>query len=186
GEPLIAALFQYGKFTAVDAQMTGQALMAYAVGLLALILVKILAPGFYARQDIRTPVRIAVFSLLATQLMNALFVLVLDLRHTGLALSISLAACLNAGLLYWKLRQRRLYQPQPGWVGFLLRVLLAVALMVAVLLWLQAALPAWGEGGMLRRLLALALLVAGGAGAYFAALALLGFRPRDFVRRLRH
>ena len=182
-EPLIVALFQYGKFGAHDSAMTQQALVAYSVGLLALILVKILAPGFYARQNIKTPVRIAIVSLLATQAMNALFVFVFDLRHAGLALSISLAACLNAGLLFWQLRRAGIYLPQSGWPLFLGKLLLAVAVMAGVLLLVMAQMPAWGEGNMLWRLLRLGVLVASGALAYFLALALLGFRPRDFARR---
>ena len=185
-EPLIVSLFQYGKFTAHDSAMTQQALVAYSVGLLALILVKILAPGFYAQQDIKTPVRIAIVSLLATQAMNALFIFVIDLRHAGLALSISLAACLNAGLLYWQLRRKGIYLPQPGWAKFLAKLVLAVLVMAAVLLALMHYMPAWEEGGMLLRLLRLGVLVAAGASAYFAVLALLGFRPRDFSRRAVH
>jgi putative peptidoglycan lipid II flippase len=185
-EPLIVSLFQYGKFTAHDSAMTQQALVAYSVGLLALILVKILAPGFYAQQDIKTPVRIAIVSLLATQAMNALFIFVIDLRHAGLALSISLAACLNAGLLYWQLRRKGIYLPQPGWAKFLVKLVLAVLVMAAVLLALMHYMPAWEEGGMLLRLLRLGVLVAAGASAYFAVLALLGFRPRDFSRRAVH
>ena len=185
-EPLIVSLFQYGKFTAHDSAMTQQALVAYSVGLLALILVKILAPGFYAQQDIKTPVRIAIVSLLATQAMNALFIFVIDLRHAGLALSISLAACLNAGLLYWQLRRKGIYLPQPGWAKFLAKLVLAVLVMAAVLLVLMRYMPTWEEGGMLLRLLRLGVLVAAGASAYFAVLALLGFRPRDFSRRAVH
>jgi putative peptidoglycan lipid II flippase len=185
-EPLIVSLFQYGKFTAHDSAMTQQALVAYSVGLLALILVKILAPGFYAQQDIKTPVRIAIVSLLATQAMNALFIFVIDLRHAGLALSISLAACLNAGLLYWQLRRKGIYLPQPGWAKFLAKLVLAVLVMAAVLLVLMHYMPTWEEGGMLLRLLRLGVLVAAGASAYFAVLALLGFRPRDFSRRAVH
>ena len=185
-EPLIVSLFQYGKFTAHDSAMTQQALVAYSVGLLALILVKILAPGFYAQQDIKTPVRIAIVSLLATQAMNALFIFVIDLRHAGLALSISLAACLNAGLLYWQLRRKGIYLPQPGWAKFLAKLVLAVLVMAAVLLALMHYMPAWEEGGMPLRLLRLGVLVAAGASAYFAVLALLGFRPRDFSRRAVH
>jgi putative peptidoglycan lipid II flippase len=185
-EPLVVSLFQYGKFTAHDSAMTQQALVAYAVGLLALILIKILAPGFYAQQNIKTPVRIAIVSLLATQAMNALFVFGLDLRHAGLALAISLAACLNAGLLYWQLRSRRMYQPQPGWTPFLLKLVLAVVVMAAVLLALMHVMPAWEEGDMLMRLLRLGALVATGAVTYFGMLLLLGFRPRDFARRTIH
>ena len=98
--PLIASLFHYGRFSEADAWMTRQALVAYSVGLVGMILVKILAPGFYARQNVLTPVRIGVFTLVATQLMNLAFVW--PLKHAGLALAIGLGACLNAALLYAK------------------------------------------------------------------------------------
>lgn len=182
-EPLTVSLFQYGKFSATDALMTQRALIAYSLGLLGLILIKVLAPGFYARQNISTPVRIALFSLLMTQVMNLVFVFGLDLAHVGLALAIGLAACLNASLLYWKLRSHQLYRPQPGWMGFLLRLLVAVTLMCVTLLGIMQLMPAWDEGGMLQRFLRLGLLVGGGALVYFAALALLGFRLRDFSRK---
>lgn len=113
-EPLTVSLFQYGKFTAHDALMTQRALIAYAVGLLGIILVKVLAPGFYARQNIRTPVRIALLTLVVTQLLN--LVLIGPLQHAGLALAIGLAACLNAALLFWQLRRQRLF-PAPAGLG---------------------------------------------------------------------
>jgi len=182
-EPLIASLFQYGKFTASDAAMTQRALIAYSVGLLGILLVKVLAPGFYARQDIRTPVRIAMFTLAMTQVMNVLFVLVLPLAHAGLALAVGLAACLNAALLYWKLRARGFYVPQPGWPLFVLRLALAVGLMVAVLLALLQLMPAWDSGGMLERFLRLGALILAGVLSYFGALAAMGFRLRDFSRK---
>jgi len=182
-EPLVVSLFQYGKFTANDSLMTQQALMAYAVGLLALILVKILAPGFYAQQNIKTPVRIAVISLLATQAMNALFVFGLEMAHVGLALAISLAACLNAGLLYWQLLRADIFRPLPGWGVFLFKLVVAVAVMVAVLLGLLQVMPAWAEGEMFVRLVRLGALVVAGLVAYFGMLLILGFRPRDFARR---
>lgn len=182
-EPLTVALFQYGKFTSQDALMTQQALIAYSVGLLGIILVKILAPGFYAQQNIRTPVRIAIVSLLATQAMNVLFVFVIPLAHAGLALSIGLAACLNAGLLYWQLRKADMFQPQVGWGVFIGKLLLAVVAMVAVLLLAMHYMPAWDEGGMLLRLLRLGALVVAGVVVYFGVLLLLGFRLRDFARR---
>ena len=97
------------------------------------MLFRSLAPGFYARQNIRTPVRIALITLAATQVMNAL--LVLPLRHAGLALAIGIGACLNAALLYRGLRRIGAYQPEPGWLWFVLRLLLASALM-ALALWL--------------------------------------------------
>ncbi|HBX55473.1 murein biosynthesis integral membrane protein MurJ [Pseudomonas sp. UBA2684] len=180
-EPLTVSLFQYGKFTANDALMTQQALMAYSVGLLGIILVKILAPGFYAQQNIRTPVKIAIVTLVVTQLLNLL--LVGPLAHAGLALAIGLGACLNAGLLYWQLRKRDVFQPQAGWALFLGKLLFAVLVMAAVLLLAMHFMPVWSDDGMLLRLLRLAGLVALGLASYFGMLVLLGFRVRDFTRR---
>ena len=180
-EPLTVSLFQYGKFTATDALMTQQALIAYSIGLLGIILVKILAPGFYAQQNIKTPVKIAVVTLVFTQLMN--LVLIGPLAHAGLALAISLAACLNAGLLYWQLRRAGIFQPLPGWGLFLLKLAVAVVVMVAVLLGLLQIMPAWADGQMAVRLLRLGALVAAGLIAYFGMLLILGFRLRDFARR---
>ncbi|WP_075180975.1 murein biosynthesis integral membrane protein MurJ [Pantoea sp. 1.19] len=179
--PLTVSLFQYGKFSAFDAWMTQQALIAYAVGLMGLIVVKVLAPGFYSRQDIKTPVRIAIVTLICTQLMN--LALIGPLKHAGLALSIGLAACLNAGLLYWQLRKQQIFQPQPGWGGFMARLLAAVLVMALVLVALLQVMPAWESGNMLWRLLRLAAVCAAGGAAYFLTLAGLGFRPRDFARR---
>ncbi|MFJ4155009.1 murein biosynthesis integral membrane protein MurJ [Pseudomonas sp. NPDC089752] len=183
-EPLTVALFQYGKFSAFDAAMTQRALIAYSVGLLAIILVKVLAPGFYAQQNIRTPVRIAIFTLVCTQLFN--LALVGPLQHAGLALAISLGACLNAGLLFWKLRSKQLFQPQPGWTMFLLKLVLAVTLMVAVLLVGMHYLPAWEQGNMLQRFMRLGALIAAGIVTYFGCLYLCGFRPRHFARKALH
>lgn len=121
--PLTASLFHYGAFTATDMKMTGMAMQAYAVGLLGLIAVKVLAPGFYAQQDIRTPVKIALATLLLTQCFN--IVLVPLLGHAGLALATGLAACFNAGLLWWKLRRRGTYTAAPGWLGVWVRVIVA-------------------------------------------------------------
>lgn len=141
--PLTSALFQYGKFTAFDALMTQHALVAYAVGLVGLIVVKVLAPGFYSRQDIKTPVKIAIFTLLSTQVMNLAFIG--PLKHAGLSLSIGLAACLNAGLLFWQLRKKKIFHPQPGWAGFLSRLILSVVIMGAVLYTLLQYMPSWGK-----------------------------------------
>ena len=179
--PLISTLFQHGVFTPADVMQTRLALIAYSVGLAGLILVKILAPGFYARQDIRTPVKIALLTLAATQLMNLAFIV--PLQHAGLALSIGLASLLNAGLLYRGLRQRGVYRPQPAWGRFWLR--LAGGLVVlGTVLWFGRGDDAWwlAEGG-LARVLRLSAVVAAGVVAYFATLLALGFRPRDFRRR---
>lgn len=179
-EPLTVSLFQYGKFQAFDALMTQRALIAYSFGLMGIIMVKILASGFYSRQDIKTPVRIAIATLILTQLMNLAFIG--PLKHAGLALSIGLAACLNAGLLYWQLRKKGFFHPQQGWAKFLIKLMVALVAMVAVLLAMMCVMPAWDHGNMLWRLLRLLAVVVAGATTYFAALAVQGFRIKDFTR----
>jgi len=179
--PLITTLFHYGEFAERDVWMTRQALIAYSAGLLGLIMVKVLAPGFYARQNIRTPVKIAIVTLLATQALNA--ALIVPLKHAGLALAIGLGACLNAGLLYHKLREHGIYRPQPGWPAYLAKVLCAIAAMAAVLWFAMGPEAWWLVASGAKRSLALAGIVAGGAAVYFACLWLLGFRLKDFRRR---
>jgi putative peptidoglycan lipid II flippase len=179
--PLIATLFYHGAFTGEDVMQTRLALIAYSVGLTGLIMVKILAPGFYARQDIRTPVKFAVITLIATQLMNLAFIV--PFKHAGLALAIGLASLLNAGLLYHGLRRRGVYRPLPGWPGFAGRLAVALAVLAAIL-WSGMGEAAWWlEHGALDRVLRLAPLVLAGIAGYFATLLALGFRLRDFVKR---
>ena len=179
--PLIATLFKHGAFGVEDVEMTRRALVAYSVGLVGMILVKVLAPGFYARQNIRTPVKIGILTLAATQLMNLAFVW--PLGHAGLALAIGLGACMNAGLLYVNLRRHAIYRPQPGWGVFFLRLVTATLAMGAVL-WLTAG-PAslWLEASTLARVTRLTGVVSAGAATYFATLFVLGIRPRDFHKR---
>ena len=179
--PLIATLFHYGQFSEHDVFMTRNALVAYSVGLLGLILVKVLAPGFYARQNIRTPVRIAIVALFATQAMN--FAFIGFLQHAGLALAIGLGACLNAGLLYYKLRQFDIYAPQPGWAKFALKILLAIVAMGACLKFAAGPDTVWLAANGLVKVWRLTGVVLLGGVAYFAALWALGFRLRDFVQR---
>ncbi|TAK85540.1 MAG: murein biosynthesis integral membrane protein MurJ [Betaproteobacteria bacterium] len=179
--PFIATLFHYGRFSAQDAWMTQQALVAYSVGLVGMILVKILAPGFYARQNVVTPVKIGVLTLAATQAMNLAFIG--PLKHAGLALAIGLGACLNAGLLYRILRRQSIYTPQPGWPVFLLKVAASVALM-AVVLFTTMGEPAWWlHAGWRHKVPAAFGLVVLGALVYGGSLLAFGFRPRDFSRR---
>ncbi len=180
-KPLTVSLFQYGKFTAFDAAMTQRALVAYSVGLMGLIVVKVLAPGFYSRQDIKTPVKIAIVTLIMTQLMNLAFIG--PLKHAGLSLSIGLAACLNAGLLYWQLRKQDIFTPQPGWASFLLRLAIAVVVMAAALVGMLYVMPEWAQGTMPYRLMRLMAVVVVGVVAYFATLAVLGFKVKEFTRR---
>ncbi len=179
--PLIATLFHHGAFDAQDVMMTRNALTAYSVGLLGLILVKVLAPGFYARQNIRTPVKIALVTLVATQLMNVAFIP--QLQHAGLALAISIGACLNAGLLYYKLRRHKIFRPQPGWMVFLVKLAAALLAMGAVLWWAMGEDTAWLTATVWWRIGRLSMLVAVGVATYFGSLWLLGFRLRDFSKR---
>lgn len=179
--PLIATLFHHGQFGAEDVWMTRQALLAYSVGLTGLILVKVLAPGFYARQDIRTPVRAAVVTLFATQAMNLAFIF--PLKHAGLALAISLGACLNAALLYRRLRQQGIYRPAAGWGRFLAKIAAALTVMAAVLWFGAGPEAAWLATSAMQRATRLAAVITAGAAAYFAVLWLLGVRLADFYRR---
>ena len=179
--PLITTLFHYGRFTAEDVWMTRQALMAYSLGLVGMILVKILAPGFYARQNVATPVKIGLFTLVATQFMNLAFIV--PFKHAGLALAIGLGACLNAALLYRGLRKAGVYAPQPGWAGFASKAALAVAAMAALLVFAMGPSAWWLQAAWQQKAAATCALVALGALAYGALLLLLGFRLRDFARR---
>ncbi|HZR02144.1 MAG TPA: murein biosynthesis integral membrane protein MurJ [Burkholderiales bacterium] len=179
--PLVATLFHHGAFDAHDVTMSSQALVAYSVGLVGLILVKVLAPGFYARQDIKTPVKIGVLTLAATQAMNVAFIY--PLRHAGLALAIGLGACLNAALLYRKLRERAVFKPEPGWGRFLAQLACALLAMGLVLWFAMGPTEAWLHRGGLARALHLSWLVTAGAATYFVVLGAFGVRPRDFVKR---
>jgi putative peptidoglycan lipid II flippase len=180
--PLTALLFHYGRFDANDLAMTSQAVLAYSLGLFGLIAVKILAPGFYAQQDVRTPFRIALVVLVATQLMNLVFVPLF--AHAGLALAISVAALLNAGLLLSGLLRRGVYRPAPGWGRFLAKLAVALSAL-AVLLQLTVPRFDWTllqQQPMLRATLVLGL-VGGGALVYLGVLLALGVRPRQFIKR---
>jgi putative peptidoglycan lipid II flippase len=179
--PLLATLFHYGAFSANDVMQTRSALMAYSVGLSGLILVKILAPGFYARQDIKTPVKIALVTLAATQLMNLAFIG--WLHHAGLALSIGLASCFNAAMLYRGLRRRGAYQPAAGWLSFTLKLAAALLVMGAALWFAAGDNSAWLAMSGGHKVARLAMVVAIGIAAYFGTLALLGFRLAHFKHR---
>ncbi len=180
--PLVSSLFHYGAFGDHDVLMTQQALVAYSLGLLGLIMVKVLAPAFYSRQDIKTPVKIAIVTLIATQLMNLAFIG--PFKHAGLALAIGLGACMNALALYYSLRKADIYKPQPGWILFLFKLLIAVAAMAFALCYCKGESAAWLQYGMVTKLTNLSGLLVLGASVYFAALWVLGFRLKDFTRRV--
>jgi putative peptidoglycan lipid II flippase len=180
--PLVAVLFHYGAFTDRDVVQCAYAVMGWGVGLIGLIAVKVLAPGFYARQDTKTPVKIAIGVLAVTQLLN--LALVPAIGQAGLSLSIGLAAMLNAGFLFAGLRREGVYRPRPGWALFALRVVGACVLLGAALHWAGGAIdwiglraqPAVRAGWM-------ALVLSAVAAGYFALLLASGLRLRQFVRR---
>jgi putative peptidoglycan lipid II flippase len=181
-EAIVATLFQHGRFDALAVAKTSIALQGYGAGLLGLIGVKILAPGFYARQDMRTPVRIAVVVLVLTQAMNLAFVPWLG--HAGLALSVSLGAVVNAAWLFVGLRRGGWYRPAPGWKRFFASVACAALLMGALLAGAEARIDWTGlTGQQALRVAWLAGCIAAAALVYFGVLFVAGFRPRDFSRR---
>ena len=181
-EALVATLFQRGQFDSLAVAKTALALRGYGCGLLGLIGVKILAPGFYARQDLRTPVTIAVVVLALTQAMNLVFVPLFG--HAGLALSVGLGALVNAIWLFVGLRRGGWFKPEPGWARFSVSILIATALMGGLLFAAQTRID-WaglaGREGL--RIGWLAASLGAAAALYFSTLWLAGFRPRDFSRR---
>jgi len=185
--PMLATLFNYGDFNAVDVDMAGLSLMAYTAGLPAFMLIKVLAPAFYSRKDTRTPVRIAIVALVTNMVLNLVFVVPLVMLeipgpHAGLALATSLAAWVNAGLLYRMLRKQQVYRPETGWRQFLLQLGLAGAVLGAVLFWGMPAMPVWLDWSVWSRVSGLLVWVMAGAGTYFIALYLVGLRLRSLWR----
>jgi putative peptidoglycan lipid II flippase len=180
--PLVATLYHYGAFTGRDVQQTTAALMGYGAGLLGLVAIKVLAPGFYASQNIKTPVFIAIVVLVITQLLNVVFVPFL--QHAGLALAIGIGALINASWLLVGLQRRGSFMPLPGWPRFLLQVFAATALLSVFLLWAAQAVnwvglrsAPWQRVGLLA-----AVLTASGA-MYFALLRIGGLRLRHLLQR---
>ncbi len=181
-EPLVASLYHYGAFTDRDVTMTTRALMGYGLGLLGLVAIKVLAPGFYANQDIRTPVKIAVVVLVLTQLLN--LVLVPVFAHAGLALAIGLGALINALWLLIGLIRRGSYRPQPGWRRLGLQVLAACVALGLFLAWSAQAVDWLAlRSQPALRIGLLAAVVAGCALLYFGLLRLLGLNIRALLGR---
>jgi putative peptidoglycan lipid II flippase len=183
--PILTTLFQYGEFGAEDVRMSSLSLIAYAVGLPGFILVKILAPAFFARQDTRTPVRIAIYAMFANLAMNLLFVLLMlhfsiKGAHAGLALATALAAWLQAGLLWWYLRRDGIYRAQSGWSRFFLQMLAATVAMAAALFYIAPAPALWMDWTYPIRALWLGGLVIGGGLIYSLMLYACGVRLRHF------
>ncbi|MCK4674434.1 MAG: murein biosynthesis integral membrane protein MurJ [Gammaproteobacteria bacterium] len=187
--PILASLFEYGKFSAHDTYFSSLSLMAYMLGLPALIVIKILAPGFYARQDTRTPVRFGIIAMVCNMFLNILFVVPLVFMdyhapHVGLALATSFSAYINAILLYRGLREKAVFQPQAGWPAWLFRIIIASIAMAAVVIWLTPDAIQWSQWLLVERLTRLGLIIISGAFVYFVLLWLQGLRPGQLKKSI--
>ena len=180
-QPLVATLYQRGLFDVGSVQQTTYALMGYGAGLIGIVAIKVLAPGFYASQDIRTPVRIAIMVLVVTQLLNLVFVPLF--AHAGLTLAIGVGALINALALLIGLVRRGRFKPSPGWGLFALQVLAATALLAIFLMWAAGSLAWVGpEVRDLQRILVMALVLLASAAIYFVALWAAGLKLRALLR----
>ena len=181
-QPLVAVLFHYKAFTAFDVAQTALALQGWGVGLVGIVAIKVLAPGYYARQDIKTPVRIAIAVLVITQLLN--WALVPFFKHAALSLSIGLGAVINALWLLVGLRMQKSYQPEPGWLQFLLQVILGAVVLAVFLGWAAQAFQ-WLDmpGKPLQRIGGVAAVILGAGALYLGTVSLLGLNLRQFLRR---
>lgn len=181
--PMLSTLFQYDAFDALDVEMSRMSLMAYSLGFIGFSLVKVLIPGYYARQDSKTPLKFASRALLLTMVLNvALVTLWMKAgwqgAHTGLALATSIGACANAWQLYHGLRSEAILKFTQGWGVYLLRIFFANAAMIAILLWLTPDLPQWFAWSLSERSSGLLGLIGAAAVVYFASLFISGLRPR--------
>ncbi len=183
-EPILMTLFFYGDvMTARDMAMATLSLRAYAAGLTAFMLIKVLAPGFYARQDMKTPVRIGIIAMVSNMVLNIAFVIPMhsywQIGHVGLAMATSVSAFLNAGLLYFGLLKRGVYQPDPGWLRFFVVILISNGAMLLLLLWLTSVIDGWLLWSWWQRTGWLAVICVGGLVCYVVSMMLGGIRLRD-------
>jgi putative peptidoglycan lipid II flippase len=167
-EPLITTLFHYGALSEHDVAMAAMSLQAYAVGLLAFMLIKVLAPGYFSRQDMKTPVKIGIYAMLANMLLN--LALIWSLKHVGLALATSLSAVLNAFLLYRGLRAQHVYVATAGWALFIVRIGFALILMFVSVAYFAESPERWLVMSLWERISQMLILVALGISVYFLCL----------------
>ena len=186
--PILSTLFLHGKFAAHDVMMARLSLMAYSFGILGFILVKVLAPGYFARQDTKTPVRIAVIAMVVNMICNVAFVVpmvTLDIEgpHMGLALATTISSFVNSGLLLRGLWKSGVYRPEAGWLRLGIQVMLANTVMFAVLWFAAGDIESWLQARIWTRVVWLAGVIAAGAGAYFAILWVFGVRVSHLMHR---
>ncbi|QFU77747.1 murein biosynthesis integral membrane protein MurJ [Halioglobus maricola] len=181
-KPILITLFQYGELTPSDIDMASLSLRAYSLGLVAFMLIKVLAPGFYARKDTATPVKIGIIAMAANMVLNLAFVLPLlwyfNVGHVGLALATSASAWLNAGLLLRGLRRDGVFVFQPGWAAYSRRLVVATLAMAVAVSWLVGPAEQWLAWGWQARSLQIAIVCGAGIAAYIATHLLLGTRLR--------
>jgi putative peptidoglycan lipid II flippase len=179
-EPMISTLFQYHEFVHEDVVMAGRSLMAYSVGLLGFIMVKVLVPGFTSRKDMKTPVRFGIYAMCSNMVLN--LILIFQFAHAGLALATSLSAFINAGLLLTKLLRHKIYVPAKGWWLFMLRIILATAAMGAILYY-GVDTSLWDAWNARNRAINLAMWIGISGSIYFIVLLLIGLRLKHFASR---
>ena len=179
-ESMITTLFYQGEITKRDVSMSSLSLMAYAAGLLGHMLVKVLAPGYFARQDTSTPVKYGIVALLANMILN--LALVWEFKHMGLALATSLSAFINAGLLFYGLLKSGKLKLSPGWTVFFARLIFANVMMVGLLLFVTPSMSVWFSFLLWERFAVMLLICAGGAVTYAASLLVAGYQYREAIR----
>jgi len=177
--PMLTTIFQHGEFTPFHVEMSGKSLLMYAIGLPGFILTKVLVSGYFSRQDTKTPVKIGVVAMFSNIIMN--FIFIGPLVHAGLALATSLAAFINAGLLFYFLRKGEFYIPEDGWLVFILRIVFASLIMSALLFFMLPAISLWTEWDLSTRVMQLGLWIIAGGMSYFAALWLTGLRLKTMT-----
>jgi putative peptidoglycan lipid II flippase len=181
--PILTTLFMYGEMRPLDVRMSAASLQAYALGLVAFMLIKVLATGYFSREDTRTPIRIGIIAMIANMAMNVVFVLIFyhfwSMGHVGLALATSLSAFLNLGLLYRGLRKTNSYQPEAGWPVFVAKLIAALLVMVLAILISSPEQQSWIDWSAWQRVGCLLGICMLGAVSYFGTLILLGMRPKD-------
>jgi len=186
--PVLTTIFFGGRFAAGDVEMASLSLMAYSFGLIGFILVKVLVPGYFARQDTKTPVKIGIIALITNMVLNVIFVVPWYRMgfagpHAGLAIATSLSAFLNAGLLYRGLRKEGVISPRAGWPRFIVQVAVACAVMAMLLIYFVPEQSRWLEADFWQTCLWLTAAVVGGAVAYLGVLAATGVRPAEFAHK---
>jgi len=177
-EPMLRVLFMRGEFDMQDVSMASMSLFAYGSGLLSFMMVKVLAPGYYARQDTKTPVKFGIIAMVSNMVLNIIFAV--PYGYVGLAIATSLSATLNAGLLWFGLYKQGVYQKQKDTISVLIRIVISGLVMAGAMLYLNPTLAQWANFSMFESAYKLVALIALGIGCYFICAALIGLRVRHF------